>query len=71
MSSSLINNYSMCGPPDRPRILMTATVGAKEKGGGREQGNGAEWEEVEWSSVEWSEGASVRASHQQISAADR
>lgn len=24
LSSSLINNYSVCGPPDRPCILMTA-----------------------------------------------
>lgn len=31
LSSSLINNYSVCGPPDRPCILMTAWA---EAGGG-------------------------------------
>lgn len=57
MSSSLINNYSVCGPPDRPCILMTAGVEAKRRGKKeREQGSGVEWEEVEWSRVEWSEG---------------
>lgn len=57
LSSSLINNYSVCGPPDRPCILMTAGVEAKRRGKKkREQGSGVEWEEVEWSRVEWSEG---------------
>lgn len=56
LSSSLINNYSVCGPPDRACMLMTARVGAKRREKEREQGNGVEWEEVEWSRVEWSEG---------------
>lgn len=29
LSSSLINNYSVCGPQDRPSILTTATAVAK------------------------------------------
>lgn len=41
LSSSFINNYSVCGPPDRLCILMTAGVEALREGG---------WgEEVEWS----------------------
>lgn len=50
LSSSLINNYSLCGPPDRPCILMTARVGAKR----REREGAGEWSGVAWSGVEWS-----------------
>ena len=52
MSSSLINNCSVCGPPDSPCILITVGVGLGLREG---KGEGAEWEEVKWSSVEWSE----------------
>lgn len=49
LSSSLINNYSVCGPPDRPCILMAARVEAKrrEKRGSR----GTEWNGRRWSGV--------------------
>lgn len=47
LSSSLINNYSVCGPPYRPCILMTARAEPKRREKERELGNGVEWEEVE------------------------
>lgn len=47
LSSSLINNYSVCGPPDRPCILMTAWAEAGREGR-------REWSERRWSGVEWS-----------------
>lgn len=47
LSSSLINNYSVCGPPDRPCILMTAWAEAGREGW-------REWSERRWSGVEWS-----------------
>lgn len=52
LSSSLINNNSVCGPQDSPCILMTAVVGAKrtEKRGRK----GMEWSGRRWSRVEWS-----------------
>ncbi len=53
MSSSLINNYSVCGPPDRPCILMTARVGAKRRGK-KEGSRGMEWSGRRRSGVEWS-----------------
>lgn len=43
LSSSLINNYSVGGPPDRPCILMTARAGAIR--GGEREGAG------QWSGV--------------------
>lgn len=47
LSSSLINNYSVCGPQDRPSILTTATAVAKGRVK-RINGNGAEGSSVEW-----------------------
>ncbi len=41
LSSSLINNYSVCGPPDRPCILMAVRVGAKRRKRKRE--GAGEW----------------------------
>ena len=52
LSSSLINNYSVCGPPDSSCILMTAGVGAKRRG--KEGAGGMEWSGRRWSGVEWS-----------------
>lgn len=48
LSSSLINNYSVCGPRDRPSTLRTATAVAKGRGKESEHGNGAEGSSVEW-----------------------
>lgn len=55
LSSSFINNYSVCGPQDIPCILMSAMVGAKRGRKGMEW-SGRRWCGVEWSGVEWSEG---------------
>lgn len=48
LSSSLINNYSVCGPPDSSCILITARVGAKR----REKRKQGEWSGVEGGGVE-------------------
>ena len=52
LSSSLINNYAVCGPPGRPCILMTARAEAKRREKER-RSRRMEWSGRRWSGVEW------------------